>query len=54
MSKYGTISPQDYYGENPDIYRELADEVMQDGIADLVAKGMTEDEAIQFILDNPV
>lgn len=53
MSKYGTISPRDYYGENPDIYAEHQAEAWQSYIDDLMSKGMTEEDAIEYAKENP-
>ena len=53
MGKYETISPTDYYGENPDIWREHANEAWDSYIDDLVSKGMSKEEAIEFARENP-
>ena len=40
--------------ENPEMYREMRNEVMQDQINDLMAEGMDKEEAVQYLLDNPL
>ena len=40
--------------ENPEMYGEMRNEVMQDQINDLMAEGMDKEEAVQYLLDNPL
>ena len=42
-----------YYRENPDIYKAHQSEAWQDRIAELMATGMTENDATEYALANP-
>jgi|TARA_Y100000310_G_C19978989_1_gene488891 hypothetical protein len=53
----GTTPPTDptgaYYRENPDIWREHANEAWDSYIDDLMSEGMTKEEATEFARENP-
>ena len=44
---------RDYYAENPEIRREHWLEGQQACLDDLMSKGMTEDEALEHMRENP-
>lgn len=42
-----------YYAENPDIHREHQEEGRQAYLDDLMSKGMTEEDALAYMRENP-
>jgi hypothetical protein len=42
-----------YYAENPDIHREHVEEGRQSYLDDLMSKGMTEEDALEYMLAHP-